>query len=414
MFDCTATAPADAATPNSLSQLAPEIAHRILVLVADYRSLARLCCVSKLWSIRAADDAYWRPLFLARWRAPRSLPNGTHGITLALESNEEGVLMTEDDDQAERVAWKKLYEYRLALDLQWTRGDPVVRRFPLPPFANPTRLHSECFVMWLPSAFKIFRRSDMSDMQTLRAADIHDWDATCVEINQEGTVAVTGWSDWKVRVWDLSTGACNLVLEGLQGVPAFVGWVRCFLFAAYFGGARVWDGNTGRLRQTLNPDSSAVHWCTNGVSLFSLSGDGTIQCWNPATGRCDRVIAQGDSTSQRGCGSIFVEARHIVTFWYGESDVCVRDFETGNVVATIRTGCPLSASVVVDSGRLVLSTVDELQVWDLSTGQNFRRLPARLVRNLSIQVDGTTICFADFESGVVFDFGTGVPFAKNF
>ncbi|KAI9328134.1 hypothetical protein DFJ73DRAFT_766125 [Zopfochytrium polystomum] len=121
MFDCTAAAPADAATPNSLSQLAPEIAHRILVLVADYRSLARLCCVSKLWSIRAADDAYWRPLFLARWRAPRSLPNGTRGITLALESNEEGVLMTEDDDHAERVAWKKLYKHRLALDLHWTR-----------------------------------------------------------------------------------------------------------------------------------------------------------------------------------------------------------------------------------------------------------------------------------------------------
>ncbi|KAI9345497.1 WD40-repeat-containing domain protein [Zopfochytrium polystomum] len=401
---------------DRLSCLPPEIAHRVLSLVADARSLARLSCASKQWSSVASRDAYWRPLFHSRWRSPRmrAAPsqagrNDAPGAANAGRSSEAAG----SPWQIEEVAWNKLYEYRHALERRWTSGQPERREFPLRPGEEISCLHKSLIVTSYSTGYTVLRRSDFSTVLTLPVALTPH---VCLEseINADGTAILAAVSNETVQLWDLRTGESKAVLNGHQGTINSFGWIDSFIFSVDCREAKLWDAATGVLLHTIDSQPLGICiWNTDGHRLFSLSTDSRIRIWNPATGRCERVLVQCYPNAARTVyGRLLADHTYVVTSWRS-LETSVWDVETGNLVSRIRgEGLAYRFPLGMNSVGLFTSGKELIHLWDIATGRNIRSFEAPM----DLLLDCTAICFADEtkQVGVILDFGSGIPYADYF
>ncbi|KAI9359583.1 quinon protein alcohol dehydrogenase-like superfamily [Zopfochytrium polystomum] len=396
-----------------LSRLPSEITDRIIASIADHRSLVRLCCVSKRWSFLASSDAHWRALFLARWRCPppratseevvvgsQAGGDGAHGMRSSDGSSRSSNSSSSEGGAPlpiEKVAWKKLYEYRLALEKRWTSGQPIAREFPLQPNMYTNHLHPDfiitCSSESTGSDCAVVQRSDFRLIHTFPGPPETVIQAT---VNSEGSALVTGTSDCEVRVWDSATGQCKLALHVHQHPVFAVGWVGpSVIFTASPTEAKVWDAASGTLLQTIeNAPFNIVSWSTNGDSLFSLSrGDGAVRMWNPATGRCERVVLKWNpGFPSVGNGLTLINAKYIAVNWIVSRSIRVWDIKTGDLVSTIAKD---GYSFDMNESLLLSFTQHQIRMWDIGSGLMIRCVD---VPQMSIgypQVNNTAICFCD-------------------
>lgn len=110
--------------------------------------------------------------------------------------------------------------------------------------------------------------------------------------------AASAGDDFDIRLWDLQTGASE-VLSGHQGkiLMLAVSPVRRLLASASWDGSiGLWplDGGAPRFLKGHQSNVNAVAFTADGQHLYSVSADGTLRLWDVATGaQKRRVLSHG-------------------------------------------------------------------------------------------------------------------------
>ncbi|WP_331734511.1 protein kinase domain-containing protein [Streptomyces atratus] len=190
-----------------------------------------------------------------------------------------------------------------------------------------------------------------------------------------------------IRLWNLETGACERQLPLRQEARAVWLGRDLAVSAGRDGVVRLWDLETGRCRHTLR---GHTHWvlsvCLSPDGRQALSSGGysdrTIRLWDTATGECLRVFGD-EPDSPRGVNSVpqvqskqirfTPDGRFVVS---GGSDTTVRiwDPATGRCLRVLEghRGA-VSALAIAPDARFVLSgdtdgTIRRWEMdWDLET-----------------------------------------------
>ncbi len=117
-----------------------------------------------------------------------------------------------------------------------------------------------------------------------------------VSLTPDGSRAVSGSDDETLRVWDLETGTCLLVLEGHTGRVLSVSVTpdsRYAVSASDDKTLRVWDLETGTCLLVLEGHTgrvSSVSVTPDSRYAVSASDDKTLRVWDLETGACEVVV----------------------------------------------------------------------------------------------------------------------------
>ncbi|MBO9309930.1 MAG: PQQ-binding-like beta-propeller repeat protein [Chloroflexi bacterium] len=118
----------------------------------------------------------------------------------------------------------------------------------------------------------------------------HRGDILCCAISPDGTWALSGGRDRRLRMWSLSDGRLIRTLEGHRDVIwrcAISPDGRWFASASADRSVRVWSAESGALRFQLDGHSVQVNCCAispDGRYIASASADGTARLWSAADG----------------------------------------------------------------------------------------------------------------------------------
>ncbi|ODV94539.1 hypothetical protein PACTADRAFT_27345, partial [Pachysolen tannophilus NRRL Y-2460] len=107
-------------------------------------------------------------------------------------------------------------------------------------------------------------------------------------ISGYGNIVVTGSYDMTVRVWDLMTNRCKLVLRGhadrVYSTVLDIKRNRC-ISGSMDSTVKIWDLETGSCMATLDGHSSLVGLLDlSDTALVSAAADSTLRIWNPDNG----------------------------------------------------------------------------------------------------------------------------------
>ncbi|KAI9322927.1 hypothetical protein DFJ73DRAFT_921267 [Zopfochytrium polystomum] len=338
-----------------ISPLAPAFRDRtrIVAYIADHRSLACLSCASKSWSVLAFRDEHWRPLFLAQWTSPRMRTADAHGGGAGNPAGGTAQLPPVED-----VAWKKLYEYRLALESDGPVGTQSKKCFPSR-FSHILCIDSNYIVLGSLTGYEVVRRSDFRAIQTLPAppsSRVPDALFPGAAVNAESTAILTAALDrGEVHLRDFPTAPRECI-----------GWIGTFIYSACPRRANLWNGATGALLENL--PFANCSWSTNGCKLFSLSADGSIRIWSPTTGAWEpRVLVPGNPNNVR-LGSLLANGKLVALKWPRDG-VSVWNVATGVLVSTTTLEAENFFSPIIMNGKRVFKAPNEqIKVWDIPSG----------------------------------------------
>ncbi|KAI9324321.1 WD40-repeat-containing domain protein [Zopfochytrium polystomum] len=383
---------------DALSRLPDEIAARVLSFLADARCLARLCCASRLWSVRAASDAHWQPLFLQRWGPPRR--------TLSQDDPLDSA--SNDAAKEKAVRWKDLYRAMRALQDRWKREPPATTTLSSE-HGPAVAIHSHFLVRASTSDFslRIVRRSDWRCVRTL-VGHTDQIVAACVDA--DGRNVLTGSTDTTIRLWDLATGNCVLVIEGFSSPATTLRLTPHGVFAfCRFHSAKLFDRASGALLldcQSL--ERIAWSWDASDRGLASLSVDGSVKLWDPAARLCKQVILQSIRDIFVGC--VQFDGDRVAVSRGGRADIAIWDCGKDRLVREIDTGCSRFQAFSLVGARLACVAWDVLKVWDVQSGEELQRFAVGLDA-MSILMDTSAVLWSNLDGSVVVcEFGTGIPY----
>ncbi|OLL22079.1 F-box/WD repeat-containing protein pof11 [Neolecta irregularis DAH-3] len=317
-----------------------------------------------------------------------------------------------------RLNWRYVYQQHHLLDQNWRNGNYTVESIPLPQQIG----HSE--------------------------------GTYCIQFDSKKIVS--GSRDKSIRVWDLETKECRLVLQGHQGSVLCLQFIGDEIVSGSSDSSIIlWDIRTANIRRifrnhtesvlnirfddryiiSCSKDRTIKVWDRNAVAgvdgvvyncirtlaghraavnavqfqknrIVSASGDRTIRVWDLETGICLKTI-EGHT---RGIACIQFDGRFVVS---GSSDRSIKvfDIENGDNVNTLEGHSDLVRTLQADQNRIVSGSYDEtIRVWDAKNGKLVCDLRnGHSSRIFKLQYDARRIVSCSQDSKIViWDFGAGV------
>ena len=196
----------------------------------------------------------------------------------------------------------------------------------------------------------------------------------------DGRRALTSAADRTVRLWDLETAQCMLVLEGHKNIVNSLVWSddqRRVLSSADDKTVRLWDLETARCLRVFEGHAGQVWnvaWSIDEQRILSSSEDKTVRLWDVTTGLCLRVL----EGHRGGIWSVKFskDQRRALS---GSIDRTVRlwDVETGRCLRVLEGHTDYVRSLAWSSDqRRILSGSDDttVRLWDVETGLCLRVL----------------------------------------
>ncbi len=187
--------------------------------------------------------------------------------------------------------------------------------------------------------------------------------------------------DYRVRVWDLSTGRLDHEMGGHQGVINSVCVTRdggFALSASEDRTLRVWDLGTFREHRRLTGHTrtvSCVAIAANGVRAISGSWDNTLRVWRLQNGgelgklEGHTSIVYAVSITPDGERAVSVSGDTTGIVWY---------LDSGQELGRLRghSAAVRCVAVTPDGKRAVTASDDRsLRIWDLATARELKRYP---------------------------------------
>ena len=195
----------------------------------------------------------------------------------------------------------------------------------------------------------------------------------------DGKRALSGGDNSTVRLWDVETGHCLVVLEGHTADVWSVAWStdqRRALSASGDKTVRLWDMETGLCLRVLEGHKGqvwSVGWSADQRLALSGSSDTTLRLWDVETGCCLRVLrGHGAGLFDVACRADQLQA---LSCAYSEKTVWLWDLETGRCLWVLE-GHTAGVYCVAWSAdqRYALSGSDDttVRLWDLEKGYCLR------------------------------------------
>ena len=216
-------------------------------------------------------------------------------------------------------------------------------------------------------------------------------DVTSAALSADGATLVTGHSDGRLHLWDLTTPARGRAFEAHSGAVTAVA-LSPDGATAVSGGAdgavRQWDVATGEERSTPAGHRGAVRaleFTGDGATLLSAAADGTLRRWQP-----DGAQVDTRSFDQAALGVFALSPARVLAVEDGRFHVL--DVATGWEV----TEGPLPRTmrgfaVSRAAGRLAVGTATELGVLEVETGRR-RSFPVpRTEQPVAFTPDGRVV-----------------------
>lgn len=197
----------------------------------------------------------------------------------------------------------------------------------------------------------------------------HSSSVICVA--SQGELAASGSFDYTVRVWNLNSGTCLLILEGhlftVYCVHLKEPWV---ISGSGDNSIKVWNLENGECLKTLVGHTDSVLCLkTSGTELISGSADGTIKFWDLETGEVIHSI-NGHNGSVVSCLEIdeaipylFITAGAdtFIKIWEKTSLTCMKTLQGHQTCV----GC-----IKISKGGILVSGSQDgiIKVWDIHSG----------------------------------------------
>ncbi|KAH7058171.1 LOW QUALITY PROTEIN: WD40-repeat-containing domain protein [Linnemannia elongata] len=289
-----------------LRDLPLELAHHILSMIDEPKSLVRVSLVSKFWhQLVETEDWIWRAQCIRQFgpTSCSSLPSPrAHLLKMA-------------------TSYKAYFKRRFMIDRNWISGHHSLISYTTPETGVVTSLqfdHHHIVVGCDNSRIQIFETTSGRLIRTLQGHLGGVWALEFVKgVGSTGEkMLVSGGCDRELRVWDMNTGKCRLVM------PGHTGTIRCLKlhqlpdgddgapprikrrtqhqyhpqrpYLAITGSRdatlRVWDLQTGENKFGHRDSVRCIE--AHGDRLVSGSYDCTARVWSLITGEC-LLILQG-------------------------------------------------------------------------------------------------------------------------
>lgn len=237
-----------------------------------------------------------------------------------------------------------------------------------------------------------------------------------VAYDPDGTYALSASDDSTVRLWNVSSGVCEGLLEGHAGSVRSVAYApsgNAALSGSDDGTARVWDLASGRCLTILHGHTdrvSSAAYHPNGTQALTGSDDGTVRVWDLTNGSCQAVLhghaGRVSSTAYHPDGTHALSGSDDTTIraWNLDAHTCERILE--GHAKTVRH------VAYHPNGRQALSASDDntVHLWDLAKGTCERVLQGHTgtVWSVACHPDGTQVLSASEDETVrVWDLTNG-------
>ncbi|KAL2803394.1 putative wd40 protein [Aspergillus granulosus] len=211
-----------------------------------------------------------------------------------------------------------------------------------------------------------------AELQTLEG---HSNEVNSVTFSPDGQLLASGSGDKTIKLWDPNTGELRQTLKGHSG------WVTSVTFSpdgqllasgSFDKTIKLWDPNTGELYQTLKGHSNEVNSVTfspNGQLLASGSKNKIIKLWDPNTGELRQTL-KGHSGSVNSV--TFSPDGQLLASGSEDKTIKLWDPNTGKLRQTLE-GHSNSVTFVAFSpdGQLLASGSEDrtINLWDPNTGE---------------------------------------------
>jgi WD40 repeat protein len=290
------------------------------------------------------------------------------------------------------------------------------------------------------------RISDIGSGQELATLRGHRDYVSGGDFSPDGRRVVTSSLDGEGRIWDAETGEALLTLKGHTGFvssAAFSPDGRNVVTASWDGTARIWNASTGKEIVAFPGEGrlAAVAYSADGGRVVTASLENNGRIWDVKTGKALHILAgHTDSVvharfSRDGRRVITASYDRTAKIWDAESGqeigviaghqggVSAADFSPDGATAitvaadgtlrmwTMEPGAPLisvlrhegmveGAAFSPDSQRLVTSTGELAEVWNLGTATMIASMGGKRLRRTAFSADGRRVlALVDNEAG---------------
>ncbi|CAG8597748.1 17255_t:CDS:10, partial [Funneliformis caledonium] len=129
-------------------------------------------------------------------------------------------------------------------------------------------------------------------------ARFHREGITCLAVNQESTLVLSGSTDTTAKLVNLTNGSVSFsylsLLDHSKIIQNLLRPLDSQILAtgSIDGKLNVWDVKTMRLRQTCNHDDAIIklQWHKDSPLLTTCSADRTVRVWDGRTGKCETTF----------------------------------------------------------------------------------------------------------------------------